>query len=281
MAALLPYAPGTVESLAALGTHQNIRRGAGLLRDYGPGAVRAARKIGAAVRRRQRMKRARQVHNRRRVGESIGTGNAKRHQVIDSGPTSQTTRNLYVTDVTAIPKTTSNEIDSRQRDMIQYKGFRYCEEWHNTSDKPLLCNIAVVAGKGETDYTRLTDNFFRGTGTTRALSFTTTLGSLDFHCRPINTDKYIVLSHERFVLGTRVTDKFFEDTKNYAMKTKWVKVGRQIRYEDASGVTGSAKTPIYLVHWCDQMTTPAGTTELLDAMMHSQQITAYFAEPKN
>jgi len=263
---VLSYPPST----AALG---NMARAA---IKYGPDAVKAAQTIRKNwTARKRRQNRRNKMMVRRQIGEDIGASNAKRYNLVDTPtPAAQNTRTLYSYEVTDIPKTVYNDIDSRQRDMIHFVGFKFCQEWQNNGSKPLLCNLAVISPKQKTSASLETD-FFRGYGTSRAIDFNTSMESLDFHCRPINADKWVILHHQRFTLGTQDATSY-KDEKNYQLREKFVKVNRQLRYDSQ---TSAAVSPIYLVHWFDEFQTAGGTIPS-SKLTHAAQVTAYFRETK-
>jgi len=250
---------------------------------FGPEMVQAGKKIGRWASRRYRSKRARARRRSKRkktehIGETPGVDAAKTHVLQDaSGPSGQSTRTLYFEDCTQVPKTSTNEINGRQRDIVNYRGFKVCQEWKNKSSFPLLCNVAVIALKGDADSPTLSTDFFRGYGSDRNLNFGDGLESLDFHCKPINTDKYTVVKHMRFKLGSAAGNdsEGFHDLPNYAMKEFYVPINRQLRYRG----NGTCHTPFFLVHWCDEFQTPGGTPGQ-PVVDFAQNVTAYFKEPQ-
>ena len=250
---------------------------------YGPEALQAGKKIAkwaaSKGRRSKRFKKARRKKRKvtNHIGEEPGEDTAKTHIIEDSaGPASQSTRTLYFEDCSVVPKTPTNEINGRQRDIVNYRGFKVCQEWKNKSSFPLLCNVAVIALKGDADTPNLTSDFFRGYGSDRNLNFGDGLESLDFHCKPINTDKYSVIKHMRFRLGSAAGNESegFHDLPNYTMNEFYVPINRQLRYRG----DGTCHTPFFLVHWCDEFQTPGGTPGQ-PVFDFSQNVTAYFKEP--
>jgi len=250
---------------------------------YGPEMLAAGKKLTSWGRKRLRAKRKRSAKRRRKddrknIGEEPGEDTAKTRVIAQSNVSGQSTRTLYFDDCTDIPASSSNAIDSRQRHILNYRGFKVCQEWKNKSSFPLLCNVAVIALKGDADQPTLTTDFFRSYGVDRNLDFSASLlDSTDFHCKPINTDKFTVLKHMRFKLGSSAgnVSEGFKDESNWCMKEFYVPINRQLRYR----ADGTCHTPFFLVHWCDEFQTVNGTLAQ-PVVDFSQNVTAYFKEPQ-
>ncbi len=246
-------------------------------------AYRAARTIGRAYRRYRRKGLTRR-QRRVRIGERIGHGGIKRFTTDDVDATGRTTRNLNRRDMTAVPKTTTNDIDSRQRDVIAMSGFKVCMEFLNNLSDPLRLNMAVIAPKAGADQAVPVTGFFRGTGNTRGLDFSNQLSSNDFGCRPINADKYTILYHKRVLLngknneGTGEIERNFMGT-NYFTLEKYFKINRQIRFN--SDTDTSADSKVYFIWWCDQFQAIGGSAPIADAVTVAERYITYFREPKN
>lgn len=235
---------------------------------------------------RNRLKRKRTYKNTsskaaRSIGYKKGTGTTKRTVTQDVNLIARSTRTLYNTNVIEIPKTTTNEIDSRQRDIVFLKGVKLCFETRNLSAEPITFNIAYVSPKHDLD-SPFTDDWFRGSGNTRSLNFDhTILNSNDFHCRPINTDKWNILMHKRFKLdpkdiSTSITTTRHSSTRpSYMTFQKYLKINRQIRFNDDSSVQSRSK--LHLVYWYDKFMAPTnqGPQGVIDAQYRT---TCYFKE---
>jgi len=216
------------------------------------------------------------------VGHDAGMDSGKDTDVVnDSSLIAYDSRSFHVTDITALEQATSaNSISRRQRQIVYLKGFKICEEISNNLDSPLYYNIAVVAPHGNTSTPNQTD-FFRSTGgTTRSTDFGTSLSSLEFHCLPINTDKYTVLYHKRIMLNAVNNTASFaaRDGRNYCVHDHYVKMNRQIRYDDTT--SGSCENPVYVVHWADEFQTASGSAVVSGAYSKQRRYVMYFKEPK-
>jgi len=186
--------------------------------------------------------------------------NVKHYQSYNSGlKTDVNTNTLYGATMTAIPRTIDNNINQRQRAVCNVEYIEYYMTIKNTDNiAALQCNVAVISPKktgvllGPTGQT-VFPQFFRSPGVTNAryIDFSTTTDTLDKHLCPINSDRFRVLSHERFMLnptfhpGVGVELSF--DAANYKQLHKRIPIGKQVRFGDIDNEPLSL--PIYLVYW--------------------------------
>lgn len=235
----------------------------------------AAKKRYAAIRSNRPTKRSRVI------GHKKGTGTTKRNVTQDRDVIARNTRQLYHHNVISIPKTTTNEIDSRQRDIVFLKGIKLCYELLNLSAEPMCVNLAYIAPKHDND-TDIAQEFFRGSGDTRALNFSTDLNSNDLHCRPINTDRWHILMHKRFKLdprelSTSITSQRHASTRSsYTTINHYLKINRQIRFNDDTSV--QARSKIYLVYWFDKFMTAGGSNVQSNLLNVQFRTTLFFKE---
>lgn len=232
---------------------------------------------GRKGRKKGRSNRRRKTDLRKRIGEFVGSGTAKRNQDVTTG--SLNTRTLYNVPLLNIPKGTA--IDQRERGLVNFRGMKFCHSMEfrdptliTSAANKLWINRAIISPKG-CDTDPITANFFRGEGTGRAQDFDVALSSLEFHCTPINTDKYNVHMHRREKLGP------FQSTegRGAAVRMWYTKLNRQIRYDDDGEVPIGKQ--MYYVWWFDINTGPAASPAVNSMMSHSLHITKYFKEPKN
>ena len=214
-----------------------------------------------------------------RIGTTPGTAQCKRASVAKDTFTGST-RTLYFTELQDITKTTTNEIDKRQRDVVKLSGVKLCIEVNHLQTAPLLVNYAIVYDKRSNDGTTTvnTGDFFRANGgTQRAKDFSTVLSSAEFHCLPLNTDRFTVLWHKRFKLGVNTPSGGYSNNsrENYRMIQKYQKINKLIRYED-----GSAQSKIWLMWWCDLFSNPAATPAAANVLQYQHEGIVYFREPK-
>lgn len=224
-------------------------------------------------------RRAKYTPKKQQVGEPLGTSTAKKHAV-DFPQASRNGRTLYLSELTDIARTSTNEIFKRQRDVINLRGFRLQGEIQNNGTKPIYVNMAVICCKSAQTVS-VTDFFRSPAGTDeRATDFSTNLSSIDFRTLAINDDEYIVLLHKRFRLeGTGGTGAVSKTGFTYKTFKRWLSLNRQLRY----GSTGAStcETPVFFVHWADQFLTPGVTgaqTNIYDIAFKMQ---TYFREPKS
>lgn len=238
-------------------------------------AAAAARSIKRAYLRYKRRNQPRR-HPREQIGDPVGTAPAQRQNVGALDAASISTETLYSQDVTDIAGTASGtaaaEIDQRRRALVNLRGLKLCMEWENTTTRDLLVNIAIISPRHDQNIS--STDFFRGNGDQRGVNFdSSALNSLDLHCRPINTDKYHVLGHERFALSNDASASYGK----YKFWQRYVTINRQMRYLSENG--GSPTNPVFLVYWCARSNfVPATAADSTGATISFDAV-AYFKSP--
>ena len=223
------------------------------------------------------------VRHRKSIGYKRNQGVTKRYE--KTHPMSnEKTRNLDVKHLTEIPFSETNDIDSRQRNQIHVTGIKFCIELLNKTDSCLLVNMALVVPKftRALTVTSAEQELFRGTGDDRGLDFSNDLASTDFHCRPINTDKYYVLMHKRLKLAPSIPQTNLQAQTslkaNYRFLNFYKKINRSFRW-NADDHAMPIAHPIWMLIWCDKAFNPEGTTKENDALTVSRRHVLYFKEP--
>lgn len=238
-------------------------------------AYRAAKVIGRAYRR-YRRRRSRLMG---RIGKAPSVASSKRCAIVGSESLQNyDTRTLYELDMTAIPATTTNEIDKRQRDIARFGGFKICCMARNNLTVPLYLNMAVVFDKKDPTTFVSGNDFFRGNGDSRSQDFsTTTLSAMGFHCLPLNKDRFTILWHSRKILGagTSPINNFSNYSReNHKVFKRWIPLKKQITYTE-----GSANSKIWLLWWCDRMQGAPGDPITSQAVSMQRHVVSYFREP--
>lgn len=236
-------------------------------------------------RRRQSSSQSSYVRNRRSIGFRRNEGATKRTETTYT-PDELETRTLHITHLTSIPKTASNEIDSRQRNQIFISGMKFCIELRNNTDECLVCNMALVCPKNkrilDASNSAPNEQWFRGTGEDRGLDFTTALSSSDLHCRPINTDEHFVLMHKRFDLAPKQfgSGAVSSIRPNYRFFNFYKHIKRSFRW-NSDGQSYPVAHPIYLVMWCDKAFSAEDTDKTDNVLTCFKRVITYFKEPNN
>lgn len=243
---------------------------------YGlPAAAYAGRVISRSFRRYRRRRFSKEMQF---FGHNVGSGNCKRNNVSEFDDQAFNSRTQYEFDLTQIARTSTNEIQNRQRDLLNIRGVRICMNITNTGTQPLFFNVAVITPKfGEAISTV---DFFRSFGSTRSTDFATTLSPLQFHCLPINTDRYAIAWHARYTIGTANggTSYSNEHIPNYKTIMKYVPIKRQQRFDNTD--VGAAERPFFLVYWADFMGVLASSSAVACGTVQ-QDIVTYFRETAN
>lgn len=275
MASIVPYGSLVLSKRK----YDALAYAAPYIRKYGPKMARwAARRIQKAYRAKS--------YKRRRIGERIGKSVAKTaiDRVDSTTLFSPNTRTLYAYDMTSIPQTSSNSIDQRQRDIINMRGFKVCLLIRNRTAQPMTFNMAVISPKGDQTGLSTGDtgstlvlNFFRGNGNTREVDFGSAITNNQYHCLPINTDRWVVLAHQRRILRNQTnTGNYTNETPNYFKIQKYFKINRQIRYDNV----GSSTSPVYFVYWIDLFMALSTGVAAAQAVDFQREFVTYFREPK-
>lgn len=251
----------------------------------------AARKFtGWAARRIQRRWRSRKKANfsRNRVQNPIGTSTSKRATVLEgSGPQAQDTRTLYSANLLGgISQQLQNNENRREGSAVNVSGFKFCFHIVNTQATPLIWHFALISPKGcttnvdpGTDIVQ-TQNFFRANDSgVRAMDFSNQLSGMEFMCKPINTDNWVILKHKRIRLGPNQfqADSTNTNRDNYRILNYWFKFKRQVRYDDLD-LVGSG---VYLVGWADTIDAAASTSPVLGGYTLNQRVIKYFRDAKH
>jgi len=208
------------------------------------------------------------------VGEPVGTSNTKIFQYATQD--TYNTRTLYEVPLTNCARGTG--VNERLRDVINCRGFNITVHLLSTSASILMCNFAVVAVKDPPGAAAVpVQDFFRSSGATdaRALDFSTALAGIEFHRLPLNSDKFTVMKHDRFMLNlpTAGMDGFF------AEKIYWVPLDRQLTYF-GTGET-ECNDCIRLLFWFDNLTTASAVVPQIDRCTGYVLAKTYFRETPN
>lgn len=265
MQAIVPYAASEVPAWVGTAA-QGIKRGRQFYKDHEDKfkkGRKAAKTIQKAWRNRHKGLDA--------MGHDLGSATAKTDTgTQDNAVTSTRTLNSRA----LIQLTRGDNINARERDIIDLRGFKFCVQAQNLrTNAPLYVNVAVVSSKFDPTQAPTTAGFFRGENSSRGDNFDVNLQSAEFHCLPINTDKYFIQAHHRIQLAP-----FNTQQKDYAMKEFYVPIKRQIRFDDSG--SGSLNRQFYLVWWCDILLAASGSLPVSTALSLQWKAVTVFREPK-
>jgi len=266
---LVPYAasemPAALQSVLT-----GVKRARTMYEDYKP-AIEKTRKAVSAAKKIQRAWKRDRFKGLAEMGHPSGSGTAKS----DTGTQNTiltTTRTLNFEQLLNLAR--GDNINARERDIIDLRGFKVCMQMQNLRPATAMyVNVAVLSSKFDPTSSPSVTSFFRGQDSTRGQDFNTTLQSAEFHCLPINTDKYYIQTHRRYKLAP-----FNTNQKDYAMHEFYVPIKRQIRFDNSG--SGSLNRQFYLVWWCDTLLAAGGATTIANAMNFQYKVVTYFREPK-
>lgn len=270
------------------------------------GRSRYGRSRRSRYRSRMYRKRKRSQFSPTMIASPVGLGNAKTHEVT---LTSTIGNNLvpyyqlegrqgFSENLTAIPFSTVNAINARERNIVNVRGFKIQLIFLALRRDPVMINWAVLHPKELTSTSQFESaDFFRAYGSTfRSENFVQTFGDTSgiegltpiVHAlSPINTDKWIVLKHKRFRLspasqdntGTNYTSAFNPDLGPSACKVinRYVRVGRQYRYDNSAALNSQDGSTILLV-WCTLLNNDGNTADSSDYVHVSGRVITHFRD---
>ena len=251
---------------------------------YGRNRGRVMRRGMRTARKYRRIARGkRQRFGRSTFGFSPGSQLTRRHLAVETYNYSLNTRVLNVNDLTQIAQ--GPNLNQREYDMIYVSGYKISMQLRSGRPDPSMFHVALIAPReycGVAETPNFQENFFRGFEQTRGIDFSTALASQQFHEYPINSDKFHIFWHKRFVIGPEDTTSPVEEynvgvSKNWKWIKKYVPIKRQIRFEN--GTAGSATNRIYLVQWGDLfLNDPASTPQ--GWLTGQKVITLYFKDSR-
>lgn len=288
MSALVPYTAGLIQpgSAAQVAQAAKILYGNKEKLKMAYKAARSTYKAGTKIanwgkkaytRRYAGKKNQSQSARLRKVADDTGFDIGKK-TALNGTLVSLSTKSLNFVELTSIAHTSLNEIDSRQRNIIDCSGFKICMFFTNKKLHPVYLNVAVVCPKNPTSGVSNV-NFFRGYGTSRAADFVATnMDGQMFNCTPINDDLYVVLRHQRYVIAGTGDATYNSQTPNYLYINFYQKFNRQLRFDFTSD-TSPYNGRCYLVHWFALVDEALSGTPQASAMDRTYHIVQYFKEP--
>lgn len=218
-----------------------------------------------------------------RIGFAPGTGTSYSNNVVNKWIDPNVvipSKTLLSENVLAIARQTAgNEINFRERDMINCLGFqmRFCLRNGLLTDA-LTIRMALVSPTDKNEINNV--EWFRGYGDRRTVDFSSTEDSSVLLFNPINRDNYVVLWEKKITLGARsenATTVCFDRTRpNYLSFSTYVPLNRQIRYDGPSA--NQCSESVFLVMWYD---TPNGVGTALptSSLEYKRYCVTYWKNP--
>lgn len=213
-----------------------------------------------------------------RIGQSAQSrANAKTHEASNLDGDLRASRTLYYYDLTNIAE--GSTINLRQKQQVYLAGVKICFQWENEQDIPLTMNFAVVHDKQSNNAVTAinVNDFFRATGaTSRNTDFSNVLTNNELHCNNLNTDRFTVLRHKRYLIGTKnnASGNHSNTRSSYGQIHDWISVRRKVTYEDTH-----CQSKIWIMYWFDRFQDPAAQIPVPNVAKISQHFKVYFREP--
>lgn len=259
--------------------------GASYLYRHRKGVYGAAKVIGRAYKRyRSRASAKKEIAGRHRIGERNHKTVCKRTTIVDTNVLDRNTRTLYQVNLTTIAKNVgTDDIDRRDRNMANIRGFKLHLHVRNTTQHVMCWNLAIVSPKDDSNSAVNVTNFFRGTGTERGIDFNfSILNSNDFRSRHLNTDKFNILMHKRYKLHplTQGAGLYTVGSgKNWMVFDRYIPLKRQLRYDSNASTTPFAGH-CYYIYWFDGLMEDTGSLPINLALRYQERIVTVFKDPK-
>lgn len=185
---------------------------------------------------------------RRQVGQRITRRTTcKKRLVTQNQNVDRFNKILYFSLLTQVEK--GDDIDNRQRNLINLSGFNINMQVRNNRNLPCWFNVAVIHDKTDSEAALDNVGFFRGYEDQRGLDFSTALLPSSYQWA-INDDKYAVLFRKTYRLGmaNNSTNYQEERTNSYREIKLWVPCKRQLRFNADSDVIPT-QGRVYFVYW--------------------------------
>ena len=222
--------------------------------------TRYRRYYGAAKSNRYRTK---ILYRKRRAGRTAAQSTRQHGQIQDfdnSAPADNQMATLHGNAV-SFPTSAPGQIGGRVSSVINLRGIRVCEEFHNTCPFSVELHYAIVRPKdNDIIFTELPEMFFRNTvsGTQRSETFLSKPSAYRFfyRCAGINPDKFDVITHTTHTLDpvNLLADPVSgSDDRQPIRNSKWkvkidryLRLNKQVNFNDS---TGAPMRPFYTVWW--------------------------------
>nr|AYM54667.1 capsid-like protein [Ecklonia radiata-associated virus 2] len=238
----------------------------------------------------------------RAIANPVGVSNAKTRLLTFSQDSPDRAFVPYI--MTNIPFTAANAPDSRQRNIINIRGFKIQVMFQNTQRPAFYLNWAVIHPKLSIDNTSVsTQDFFRTYNANRAVDLITdNTGVVNNIAQDvpthgmssINTDKWVVLKHKRTLLAGAINNPddnalTFTATNcqipkgNRVVIDKYIKMGRQFRFPNDDSTFPEGGNTIFC-YWLTNLNNYLGsqnTSADVSVVRTTGRIITYFRETKN
>lgn len=181
----------------------------------------------------------------RKFADPVGSSNCKRTEYIQE-PSTENSRTLYVHSLTTLIKGEKN--NERERDLVNVRGIRLKIMFRNLANTETSVNCAVISPKDCISGVPNGTDLFRANDQYRWRNFQGGMSGWARAQQSINTDKYMVHFHKRYLLSGATANNGRQYIRYFK---RWLKINRQLRYETKPDGNESAPVngDIYLITW--------------------------------
>jgi len=200
-------------------------------------------------------RRAANISNKAGIGVQPGAGTSQKEQMLNGNAALFDSRTLYANELTLIGKATgANEINTRQRQIINVSGFSVSGMFVNNDTKHMFINCAILSPRNNNATTIQADGFFRDYNASRDINFSLGLSGYRMAHLPVSTDKFRVLAHTRLRCGAAAlagdgggllpANQAVSNTASFKI---WCPLKRNLTYNDDT--TNDCEAKVFFVFW--------------------------------
>jgi len=181
----------------------------------------------------------------------------------------------------------ATQLDTRVGKSIYLKGFRLRLHYANKLFRPMVVHMALVTPKyGINDIAdTFQPGFFNGLGlgvnsqAKEGLDFNASeQNGVTLATLPINSERWNILQHSRFKLGVISTTGGYSsgELKNYRSMYRYVKINRQIDFDDATSNFPRPDQRVYMLTWAAPMDWEVSQGIIDEALLVMLNVTCVF-----
>lgn len=193
------------------------------------------------------------------------------------------TKALYAADLTRINE--GGDIRNRERAIVNLRGFRIRTYLKSNNELgPIWVNLAIVAANNESAVLDDIDKHFfrRFEGSVRTEAWSDAVNNrtgLEINSLPLSQVTYKTIWHHRFILNAEVGSTSINAgaLKNWATKSRYIRINRQIRY--GTQLDGDCLNKFWFLLWTSAG--DEGTALGAGTITGRLQVVTYFRDPRN
>lgn len=192
-----------------------------------------------------------------RSGNNAPTSSGNRNAMLYALSPAQKVQELVVSKIEwpAINNLTSDK--TRLSNEVYCPGFKICQTFYNDALYPIEIHWAVLRFKNkefstlDTALPEVRADFFRDpiNIADREADFPTSTAAYDqrLKCYPINQNRFDIMTHQKFMMGGKLSTISVNDSKHVMRIEKWFRINKKLEFETPTAV--NPNFPFILVSW--------------------------------